>query len=108
MLIERRSFLIGLFAAPIIVRAGILMPIRPIESTKLILAPGDYFAEVFDVIHSAEGRLELIYKVIPQAKKARSFPSYPTKEQLDAEMYGKIDASSGFRVGDILKIEGAS
>lgn len=33
MLIGRRAFLTGLLAAPIIVRAGIIMPVRP-------LAPG--------------------------------------------------------------------
>jgi hypothetical protein len=31
MILSRRSFLTGLVAAPIIVRAGIIMPVRPID-----------------------------------------------------------------------------
>jgi hypothetical protein len=32
-MIYRRTFLTGLLAAPIIVRAGIIMPVRPIDPT---------------------------------------------------------------------------
>jgi hypothetical protein len=31
MILSRRSFLTGLLAAPIIVRAGIIMPVKPID-----------------------------------------------------------------------------
>jgi hypothetical protein len=31
MILSRRSFLTGLIAAPIIVRAGIIMPVKPID-----------------------------------------------------------------------------
>lgn len=35
-LLTRRSILCGILAAPIVVRSGILMPVRPVVSTSLL------------------------------------------------------------------------
>lgn len=43
MLIDRRKFLTGLLAAPIIVRAGLLMPVRPLPVVEELTATGLWF-----------------------------------------------------------------
>lgn len=36
MILTRRSFLVGALAAPIVVRSGVLMKVRPVETEKTI------------------------------------------------------------------------
>ena len=54
---NRRSFLTGLIAAPVVVRSGVLMPLRGIVMPRprpLLLCDGDSWDWTFDVEITAE------------------------------------------------------
>lgn len=72
MLIGRRSFLTGIIAAPIILRPGIIMPVRQMRPDKLTI---DEFARLYiePAIRKLEERLRAEADVI-----AREIWSTPT------------------------------
>lgn len=90
MILTRRSFLTGLLAAPIIVRPGILMPIRPLQfETIHLLPPGDYFGEIVKVEISPTGVMALTTRVKTMFENARGQERrYPSALEMDAEMAG--------------------
>lgn len=88
MIISRRSFLVGLFAAPIIIRPGIIMPVKPIatEQIWLELPPGVYNATVRDVELSSKGAMKLtmeIMETLGDHHRRVVYPlRYPTDEMI--------------------------
>lgn len=68
-LTSRRRVLCSLLVAPIIVRPGLLMPIRPLstEPSSDSLPPGTYDAEIAEVVETPYG-LSLSWKILPSGK----------------------------------------
>ena len=58
MIINRRSFLAGLLAAPIIVRPGIIMPVKPLQDETAIDLIAIPRLEPGDVVYQITGRDE--------------------------------------------------
>lgn len=117
MILSRRSFLSGLLAAPIIVRPGILMPVKPLIYTiepagespiASLLPPGEYFVKIADISQGPSlGTLSISYDIVEPLRKTAEEITY-IHSKIAKELHGRSEfyglPFDCFKPGDILKI----